>query len=207
MIQRFLHPSRPLLIGIFIAASLLLPVSVTSAEDNYGEGDYGACTYNTCGISLTSSAAVSLDITPGASTTCTTQKDTVTVTTDASTGYTLSMKNATTTSGLINGGSSIAATTGSQASPIALTANTWGYRIDGLAGFGSGPTAATSNTSATSTVFAGIPTSVQTAAQLAATTVAAGSGDTTNVWYGACANTTLPAGTYSSTVTYTAVVN
>jgi len=193
--------------GIFIAIGMLFPAAALAADGQYGEGDYGACTYNTCGITVSSSGTVNLTIIPGSSATCTTQKDSVVVTTDASTGYNLSMNNAATTSSLLNGGSSIATTSGTQVSPIALTANTWGYRIDGLAGFGAGPTAASSNTAASATSFAGIPTSAQPAATLAATTVAAGSGETTSVWYGACANTTLPAGTYTSTIIYTAVVN
>jgi len=207
MIRRIAHPTYSLLIGIIVAIALLVPVTAMAADGQYGEGTYGTCTYNTCGITLTSSGTVALDIIPGASTSCTTQKDSVVVTTDASTGYTLSMNNAATTSSLLNGGSAITTVSGTPASPVALTANTWGYRIDGASSFGTGPTVASSNVGTSAITFAAIPTSAQAAAPLAATSVAAGSGETTSVWYSACANTTLPAGAYSSTITYTAVVN
>jgi len=90
---------------------------------------------------------------------------------------------------------------------LALTASQWGYRIDGVGGFGSGPTTTQSNIAINAVKFAVIPSSSSTADTIAVTSVAANPAVDTNVWYGVCANTSLPSGTYTSQVTYTAVTN
>jgi hypothetical protein len=176
----------------------------------YGDGTYGTCTYNTCGISIATNGTVNVNITPsGTSTTCSTQSDSVIVTTYSSTGYTLTLANSSTNTNLVGGtyGGTIPAVSGTLSSPVVLTANTWGYRVDGVGGFGSGPTSAGNNTAPLSLPFAKVQPSSGTPDTIATTSSAAGSGQTTIVWYGVCANASTEADTYTSSVTYTAVVN
>lgn len=173
----------------------------------YGSGDYGACTYDTCGITLTTDGTVTLPVTPTTSGVNTTVSDTAEVSTDATTGYTLTLSDSDTDTDLISGVSTIAAASGTQASPATLALNTWGYRVDGLAGFGTGPTSAQTSDSSALYTFAGLPASNQTVHTIKTTSQAANPPDTTDVWYGVRVDTTKPNGTYTGTVTYTAVTN
>ena len=88
-----------------------------------------------------------------------------------------------------------------------MTSNKWGYRVDGLGSFGSGPTTAQSNIAIPGTVFAAIKASNVTADTIASSSSAANPAVTTTVWYGACADPTLASGAYATQVTYTAVAN
>jgi hypothetical protein len=182
--------------------------SLTVHASTYSSGTYSSCQYNTCGISLTSNGTVSVNVLPTSSGSCTIQSDSVAVMTDSSTGYTLTLNDTDTSNqmsgsngGIINPGS------GTNASPAVLTANTWGYRVDSNGGFGAGPTTAASNVGIPSSTFAAVPLSSATPDTIASSTVAADPAVTTPVWYGLCADTTIPSGTYSDNVTYTAVVN
>jgi hypothetical protein len=174
----------------------------------YGSATYGVCSYGAaCSISVTSNGTVSLNVTPAAGGRCTIQSDSVAVLTDDSNGYTLTLADSGTNTALINGASSINATSGTFASPTALTADTWGYRVDGVGSFGSGPTTAQSNISPPSWLFAGVEPSTSSADTIASTSAAADPAQTTTVWYGACADTLVASGTYTSQVIYTAVAN
>ncbi|HEY8886029.1 MAG TPA: hypothetical protein VIM31_00820 [Candidatus Microsaccharimonas sp.] len=174
---------------------------------DYSAGTYGACTYGSCSISLTSSGSVSINVAPTAGTTkCTIAGDIVTATTDSSTGYTVSLTD-TDTSNTLNGPVSIPADTANPSSPVTLTANTWGYRVDRVAGFGAGPTSTISSGTIPSLTFAGIPISSDTPGLIRTTTTADTSTVDTSVWYGVCANSSLQNGAYSDSVTYTAVIN
>jgi len=102
---------------------------------------------------------------------------------------------------------SIAAASGTAASPVTLGMNKWGYRVDSLAGFGAGPTSSQNNGSVPSVSFAGVPASNQSPTQVASTSGPANPAATTTVWYGLCADSSVPSGGYSVTVTYTAVTN
>jgi len=179
----------------------------TTDSTTYGSGNYGNCDYGSCTITLSSSGAMSANVTPSSGGACTVQSDAVTVTTDSTTGYTLTATTSTTATGMTSGGNTIPSTTATQASPAVLTSEEWGFRVDGVGGFGSGPTTAQTNGSIPSLTFAGMPASNGTPDQLAATSSPASSGTTTNVWYGVCADTGIASGTYSVSVLYTAVTN
>lgn len=198
-------------LGLVLIVLVLLPSTLVASayqSGTYGSGDYGICSYGVaCSISLTSNGTVSLNVTPGAGGKCTIQSDTASVLTDDSNGYTLTLADNSTNTALLSGGNSIAATSGTFASPTALTANTWGYRVDGVGSFGSGPTTSQSNAIPGSLTFAGIEASNQTPDVLADTAVAADPTVTTTVWYGACADQTVTSGTYTTQVTYTALAN
>lgn len=179
-------------------ASLALP---------YGVGTYGTCQYDTCSLSLTSGGTLSLNISPTSDGVYSTLNDEVEVGTGSSTGYTLSLADADTNTNLVNGGDTVAASSGTQASPIILIVNTWGYRVDGLSGFGAGPTTSQNSSPNSTFTFAGVPASDQTAHSLKVTSAAASPPETTMVWYGARINNTKPSGTYTDQVVYTAVTN
>lgn len=201
---------RRLVLVSLLFISLLVVKDTVFAYTNgtYSSGDYGSCDYGTgCSITLTSGGTVSLDITPVSGVLCTIQSDTASVETDDTNGYTLTLANDDTDTSLVNGASSIPVGSGTLASPVALAANTWGYRVDSLGSFGSGPTTNQSNVSPTSAVFAAVPASNATPDTIALTSSAANPAVDTVVWYGACANTSVTSGTYTTQVMYTAVAN
>jgi hypothetical protein len=179
----------------------------TTDSTVYGGSNYGACDYGSCTITLSSSGSTAVDVIPASTGKCTVHSDTASVLTDSTTGYSLSMTTNTTNNALVGTSTNISASSGTSASPIALAMNTWGYRVDGLSSFGAGPTTSQSNGTVPSVFFAGVPASNQTAVQIASSSSAANPAVNTTVWYGVCANATLPSGTYTTTVTYTAVTN
>ena len=155
---------------------------------------------------FTSSGTVNINALPTASGVQTIANDTVTISTNDTAGYTLKVAETTASSALVSGGNSIPAITGSLASPVAETANTWGYRVDGIGGFGAGPTTGASNAAISGTIkFAPVPATASPDTIKATATTA--SNDTTSVWYGVAVNTNTPSGTYTNSVTYTAVAN
>jgi hypothetical protein len=154
---------------------------------------------------LTSSGTVTANVTPTGAGAQTIASDTVTVSTNNSAGYTLQLGDSDTNTNLVSGSNNIAASSGTQASPTAQSANTWGYRVDGVGGFGAGPTSAQSSAAIGSLTFAGVPTSGSP--NTIKTTATTASNDTTTVWYGVAANTAQPTGAYTDNVTYTATAN
>jgi len=179
----------------------------TTDSATYGSGDYGNCDYGSCTITLTSGGTTTVNVVPTPTGKCTVQSDTASVLTDNTTGYSLSMTTSTTNNAMTGSSGSINASSGTAASPVTLAMNTWGYRVDGLSGFGAGPTTSQNSGSIPSTTFAGVPPSNLAGTQVASSASAANPAVDTTVWYGVCANSAVPSGTYSVTVTYTAVTN
>jgi hypothetical protein len=195
---------------LLLAAVFLMSGLSVSADSTYGSGLYGSCQYGSCSITVTSSGTVNLNVSPAPGGVCTVQSDSVAVLTDNSNGYNLTVTDSSTNTHLINGSNTISASSGTYASPTNLATNTWGYRVDGLGSFGSGPTTAQSNvtpSTISSLTFAGMAASNQTPVQLANTSAPADPAQTTTVWYGVCADQTQPNGTYSTQVTYTGITN
>jgi hypothetical protein len=157
-------------------------------------------------ISISSLGTVNDNVTPSGSGAQTIQSDTVTISTNDISGYTLGLAETSTASTLVNtvnGTDTIPASSGSQTTPVVMAVNTWGYRVDGQGGFGAGPTSAVSSAAISGTIkFAAVP------ATASPNTIATGSGTatdaTTTVWYGVAVNTSQPSGTYTNSVTYTA---
>lgn len=196
-------------LGFYIISLAVIALAVMTPTHGltFGSGSYGTCQFGSCSITLTTSSTLTADITPGSSTTCTVVQDSVSVQTGASTGYTLQVNDADSDTSLNrSGGGSITAISGTQASPSTLTANTWGYRVDTLSGFGAGPTSAVSNASVPSVQFAGVPAS-GSPATIATKASATSGAEITPVWYGLCSDTSIPAGSYTDTVLYTALTN
>lgn len=195
---------RVVLGGVMLFILMFYPAAHLSAV-RYGEGSYGVCNYGQgCNISITTSGTVALSATPTVSGVYTIAEDVVEVTTNSPDGYTLTLETDSATENSLDGSDgSISAVSGTPASPVTLSMNEWGFRVDGLSGFGAGPTSPVTNQASSSVTFAALPF-MNSAATIKTTAGPALSGDTTDVWYGVRVDTSLPAGTYTRTVTYTA---
>ncbi len=157
-------------------------------------------------ISLfTTSGTVNVNVLPTVAGAQTIASDTVTVSTNDISGYTLTLEDADANTNLVSGSNNISATTGTQASPIALTSGRWGYRVDGAGGFGAGPTSSQSSAAFVADTFAGVPASGSP--NTLKTTSTNSTNDVTTVWYSVAANATVLQGTYTDIVTYTALTN
>jgi len=177
-------------LGLVLVPAVANAANTTTVNANVGNG-----------ISITTSGTVNLAITPTSTGSYTSASDTVTVGTNKPAGYNLKIKGATTT--LVNGGNSLAAVSGTFASPGAIGVNQWGYRVDNLGTFGAGPTSGQTDQASLAGTWAGVTT---TDVQIKST-AAANAADVTTVWYGASADLTKPSGTYTNTITYTATNN
>ena len=158
-------------------------------------------------ISLfTTNGTVNVNVVPTGPGAQTLASDTVTVSTNDTSGYTLQLAETGASSNLVSGSDTIPASSGSQTTPVAMAANTWGYRVDSLGGFGSGPTSSQNSAAISGSIkFAAVP--VTASPNTLKTTSGTASSDTTTVWYGVAANTSQPPGTYTNSVTYTATTN
>lgn len=156
-------------------------------------------------ISISTGTTVAIALTPTSGGVVSSASDTVTVSTNNSIGYALTLANSDATRNLVSGGNTILPHTGTQASPTALATNSWGYRVVNTGGFGATAYSAESNNGSSTSTWAGVPATGS--ANTLKTTGATASGDTTTVWYAVKADSTKPGGTYSDTVTYTATTN
>lgn len=190
-------------VGVAAFAILALPVATvsaaTSTTTSVVNGSIGSS------ITVSSAGPVNMSVTPTSGDVLSSASDTVTVDTNNASGYTLSLQTNTASRTLTKGADSIAAHTATPASPSDLAANSWGFRVDGSAGFGAGTTAAETNVATSAYTWAGVPANGSPATIKTTSTPAAA--DTTAVWYAMKANSSKPSGTYTNTVLYTAVTN
>ncbi|HET7827456.1 MAG TPA: hypothetical protein VFK97_01140 [Candidatus Saccharimonadales bacterium] len=155
---------------------------------------------------LTTNGTVNVNVVPSGAGAQTISSDTVTVSTSDTSGYTLTLAETSASSSLVSGPNTIPHSAGSQASPVVMSVNTWGYRVDSVGGFGAGPTSSQSNQAISGSIkFAAVPASASP--DTIKTTSGTASNDTTTVWYAVAANTSQPSGTYTNSVTYTATAN
>lgn len=155
---------------------------------------------------LTTNGTVNVNVIPTGSGAQTVASDTVTVSTSDPSGYALQVAETTGSSTLTSGANTIPASSGSNAVPAVMAINTWGYRVDSIGGFGSGPTSPQSSTVVSGSIkFAAVPATASP--DTIKTTATTATNDTTTVWYGIAANTSQPSGTYTNSVTYTATAN
>lgn len=190
--------------AIFAAALIAVALAPVAA---------GAATSNTTISSqinavigvFTTSGTVNVDVTPSGAGAQTIASDTVTISTNDPNGYTLKLALAGAPTALTSGSDTIPAISGSQASPSVASANTWGYRVDGVGGFGAGPTSSASSQAIGSKTFAAVPATASP--NTIKTTSSTATNDTTTVWYQVSADTSTVPGTYTNTVVYTAVTN
>ncbi len=186
---------------VLLAGLVSTPLTVFAATDSENttiNANLGST------ISITTSGSVALNVTPVSGGSQTSASDTVSVSTNNSAGYTLTLADSDADTDLENGGNSIVAHAGTQASPTVLANNRWGYRVDSIGGFSTGG-AVESNVTSSTITYAGVPATG--APNTIKTTATTASGDTTTVWYAVKADTSNPNGTYSDIVTYTATTN
>lgn len=191
-------------LGLFATTAVFAD---TTDSTVYGSGNFGNCDYGSCTITLTSSGIASMAVVPTPAGKCTVQSDGVSVLTDSTTGYSLTMTTNSISNAMTSGVGNITASSGTPAVPAILSMNTWGYRVDSLGSFGAGPTTTQNSGSIPSVTFAGVPANNQAPAQIASSSSPANPAVTTTAWYGVCANSTVPSGNYTTTITYTAVTN
>ena len=188
---------------VFALLMTLASPALVSAASNTASTTISATVAPVISISTGSTVSISLTPTPGG--VVSSASDTVTVSTNNTAGYTLTLADSDATTTLVSGGNSIGAHAGTQAVPTALAANKWGYRVVNIGGFGASAYSAETNAGSSTSTWAGIPATGS--ANTIKTTAATASGDTTTVWYGAKVDSTQPSGTYSDAVTYTATTN
>jgi hypothetical protein len=185
-----------------ISAVLLSPIIASAAVDS------GTTTVNasvTSTIAITTNPTITINLQPGASAVLTSVSDTVSVSTNSSNGYNLKLSDGDTTTTLVSGANTIAAHAGTYASPTAMAANTWGYRIVGQGGFTATAYVAETNATSSTSTWAGVASSA--APVTVKTTGTTAASDPTVVWYAVKVDASKPNGTYTDTVTYTATTN
>lgn len=121
---------------------------------------------------------------------------------ETNTNYQMTLSTSSTVTNLVKGGDTISASAGTVASPVTLQVDTWGFRVDGLSGFGPGPTSGSSNVATLPNSWAGVPP-LAGAATIA--TGGATGGQATTIWFGLGASASKPSGSYTQTLVITVV--
>ncbi|MEO5628096.1 MAG: hypothetical protein ABIQ89_04400 [Candidatus Saccharimonadales bacterium] len=172
---------KKLLIVVFLVVCLVFPLRASAQP--YGKGKYDANVPYGSATSLTISTTgnVAIQITPTDSGTLGTADNTVTVSSTDVIGYKLYIRSLGSTN-MANGPFSIPAS--ANGLPAALANNTWGYNTDASAD------------------FVGMTLSDVLIKSL---TGPATAGDATQVTYGVKVDNSKPAGSYSTSIVYTAV--
>lgn len=186
------------LVALLMLLIFIMPLGVSAATDT-DNTTINATVASV--ITMTTSGSVGINITPVTGGAQSSASDTVTISTNNSAGFDLTLANSDATLTLTKGGDTIAAHAGTYASPTALANNSWGYAVGGLGTFDASYSAL-SNVTSSATKWAGVPASGSP--QNIKSTSSTASGDTTTVWYSAKADPTKPNGSYTDTVTYTA---
>lgn len=187
-----------LISAMSLASFVILPATGFAVSDSKGttvNANIGSS------ISIGTSSTVTLNITPVTGGSQTSNKDTITISTNNAAGYDVTLADSDATTNLVNGGNNIPTASTTPSTAAALSNNTWGWHVDGLSSFGSGG-AVENNVTSSSIKYAGMPASGSPFNIKTSSTTA--SADTVEVWYAAKVDTSKPNGTYSDTVTYTA---
>ena len=168
-------------------------------------------------VSVSSAGTLGLNLTPTSSGVLNTATDNVNVYTNTPNGYQLYLNSTSGNTDIYNedvldsngnlasnlpagtNTNHFVATSGTKASPATLTNNTWGYTLTNL---GDNPSQSTLN----STTFSKVELTSSSADSLISSgSKTTGAGDNLPVTYGFMADTKLTPGTYTTSVTYTAV--
>lgn len=168
---------------IFVIVGMVTLTGPSSYASTYGSGKYNAAIPygDLTSLTISTSGNISIPLTPGSSAVLGVASGTVTVASTDAVGYKLYIR-ALSSSNLTSGGNYIPASANGTAA--ALSTNTWGYNLDA------------------STNFVGMTTAdvlIRTGTGPFKT------GDTTTVTYGVKIDQSKAAGSYSTTVIYTAV--
>jgi hypothetical protein len=212
--------TRRRLLGLATAGLMMAPIFASSVTQAVGTTVQSVVSGSITAFSNTNPATTSIDVSSVAGVKQSINKDTVSISTNNATGYTLKLADADTSNAMCitPGGActGIPATAATSAAPAFMsTANQWGYHIDDgttlwcstatLCASGLGLPVTSAAASAT-LKFAQVPLSSGTADTLKITATTASS-DTTPVYYGINVDPTQASGTYKDNVVYTATVN
>ena len=202
----------------FLAAFLISSITTLPAPSHAEEGITPAA-INPTGytVDLTFSDRINLTLNTTPDGVMAVAKDTISASTNAPSGYQLYLSTAGSTNALHLDGdtanntstNSIPASTGTFATPAALTNNSWGYA---LAKDSTGTP--TSNFSDNynpqdpdhNSLWAAVPTKGNEQLIQSISGNANGATGTLDIYYGAKANMSLPAGTYSNQISYSAII-
>jgi hypothetical protein len=191
--------------GVFLAAAVLA-IGTTAAVSALTASTTISSNISSVITLLTTNGTVNVNVTPTGAGAQTIASDTVTVSTNDASGYTLQLADTDSTVTMASGGNTIATSSGTQTTPVVQAADTWGYAVQSVGGFnGSGYASANSTAISGTLKFAGMPATGSP--NTLKTTSGMATNDTTTVWYAVAADTSQASGTYTDGVTYTATAN
>jgi hypothetical protein len=208
------------LLGLATAGLMLSPLFASSMTQAVDTTVQTVVAGSITAFTNTNPTNTSIDVSSASGVKQTINKDTVSISTNNATGYTLKLIDSDTSNALCvtPGGActGIPSTAATSAAPaIMSSANQWGYHIDDgttlwcstatLCASGLGLPSTSAATSAT-LKFAKVPLSSGTADTIK-TTATTASSDTTPVYYAVNVDPTQASGTYKDDVVYTATVN
>lgn len=197
---------KDLRLGLFLVAMLLTLFSASAVISALTATTTISSIISPVISLFTTSGTVNANVTPTGAGAQTISSDTVTVSTNDSAGYTLTLADTDATTTLVSGSNTIAASSGTQTTPIVMANNTWGYAVQSVGGFNTtGYATATSAAVSGTLKFAGVPATGSP--NTLKTTSGVASSDVTTVWYAVAATTAQASGTYTDQVTYTATTN
>lgn len=195
-------------IKVLVASLAIVVAAVLASSDGLAANVEGNTTITArvgSTISISSLGNVNISVTPsGGDARLSSARDIVTVSSNNSTGYNLNLEMFGSETSLLNGANAIAQGAGDLTTPLALTSNTWGYRVANAGGFGPGAAAET-NVAASIYSWAGVP--ANGSPDQVKSTGSEADNDTTDIWYAIMADSNRPSGTYTGRVTYTATTN
>lgn len=197
-------------VGSWVAAIAVVGVAVSPVVASAATANTTINATIAAVISVATSSTVAISLTPTSGGVVSSNSDTVTVNTNDTLGYVLTVADSDATTTLSSGANSMSASTGTKTAPITLANNTWGFAVVtgttgiGTNGFDASYSTETNNASSTSK-WAGMPATGSP--MMLKTTAATATNDTTTVWYAVKATSSQPNGTYTDTVTYTATAN
>lgn len=160
----------------------------------------------------TSTPTVTFNMAPTATGSQSQRQSSISVSTNNSTGYTVTISTDSSETSLVNGADEITAVTGTVNSPVPLTPNSWGFRVSGGVGGFVGTLGSFSpfdNWEPQSSPGGGNPYKYAGVPPLESPVVildssAPGLISNRIMTYGVLVDTTIPAGTYTNTVVWTA---
>ena len=181
-------------VGSFLVAFLLGSVLMIPGESN-AEDISVLSNDASLSVALTPEA-MNLAVTPTPDGTLASDELAIQVSTDNTTGYTLTLALAGAESSLYNptSGGEIQSTTAAMRDPNTLAVNTWGWYPDSLA-------------NNTGNLFSALPSNSGPYELKKTSSATLGSGDTTTISFGVNVDTDLPAGSYTNAIVVSAVTN
>lgn len=212
--------TRRRLLGLATAGLLMAPIFASSMTEAVGTTVQSVVSGSITAFSNSNPTTTDINVSSASGVKQSINKDTVSVSTNNGTGYTLKLADGDTSNDMCitPGGSctGVPSTSATSSSPAIMSgANQWGYHIDdGTTTWCSTASncaaglslPSTSQNTSTTLKFAQVPLSSGTADTLKTTSTTA-SGDTTDVFYAINVDPTQASGTYKDDVVYTATVN